>query len=132
MIVVIDTNVWISALQFAKRRGTPTLALEKAMSEDVIATCDEIDAEIMRVLTEKFSWERHRATLALQTIQARSIRVKIQGTIKVCRDPADDMFLECAALAKANLLVAGDKDLLTLGAYMGTRIITPAEYLRAG
>ena len=46
MIVVIDTNVWISALQFAKRRGTPTLALEKAMSEDVIATCDEIDAEV--------------------------------------------------------------------------------------
>ena len=37
MIVVIDTNVWISALQFAKRRGRPTLALEKAMSEDVIA-----------------------------------------------------------------------------------------------
>ena len=39
MIVVIDTNVWISALQFAKGRGTPTLALEKAMSEDVIGTC---------------------------------------------------------------------------------------------
>jgi predicted nucleic acid-binding protein len=31
VIVVIDTNVWISALQFAKRRGTPTLALEQAM-----------------------------------------------------------------------------------------------------
>jgi uncharacterized protein len=48
VIVVIDTNVWISAHQFAKRRGTPTLALEKAMSEDVIATCDEIDAEIVQ------------------------------------------------------------------------------------
>ena len=58
MIVVIDANVWISALQFAKRRGTPTLALEKAMSEDSIAACDEIEAEIVRVLTEKFSWER--------------------------------------------------------------------------
>jgi predicted nucleic acid-binding protein len=57
VIVVIDTNVWISALQFAKRRGTPTLALEKAMSEDVIASCDEIDAEILPVLTKKFSWE---------------------------------------------------------------------------
>lgn len=132
MIVVIDTNVWISALQFAKRRGTPTLALEKAMSEDVIATCDEIDAEIVRVLTEKFSWEQHRATSALQTILARSVRVKIQGMVKVCRDPKDDMFLECAALADANLLVAGDKDLLVLGTYKRTRIITPAEYLRAG
>lgn len=131
MIVVIDTNVWISALQFAKRRGTPTLALEKAMREDVIATCDEVDAEIVRVLTEKFSWERHRATAALQAIQARGIRIKIRGTVRQCRDPGDDMFLECAALAKADLLVAGDKDLLTLGAYKRTRIITPSEYLRA-
>lgn len=70
MIVVIDTNVWISALQFAKRRGTPTLALEKAMSQDVIATCDEIDAEIVRVLTEKFAWERHRATSELEAVLA--------------------------------------------------------------
>ncbi len=132
MIVVVDTNVWISAPQFAKRRGTPTLALEKAMSEDVIATCDEIDAEIVRVLTEKVSWEQRRAIWALQTILARGIRVRIQGTVKVCRDPNDDMFLECAALAKADLLIAGDKDLLTLGMYKGTRIITPSEYLRAG
>jgi uncharacterized protein len=131
LIVVINTNVWISALQFAKRRGTPTLALEKAMSEDVIATCDEIDAEIVRILTEKFSWDRHRAVSALQTILARGIRVKIRGTVKVCRDPGDDMFLECVALAKADLLVAGDKDLLTLGSYNGTRIGTPSEYLRA-
>jgi putative PIN family toxin of toxin-antitoxin system len=131
VIVVIDTNVWISALQFAKRRGTPTLALEKAMTEDMIATCDEIDAEIVRVLTDKFAWERHSATAALQAIQARGIRVKIRGAGKECRDPGDDMFLECAALAKADLLVAGDKDLLTLGAYKGTCIVTPSEYLRA-
>jgi putative PIN family toxin of toxin-antitoxin system len=132
VIVVIDTNVWISAFQFAKHRGTPTRALEKAISEDVIATCDEIDAEIVRVLTEKFSWEQPRAISALQVILARAIRVKIRGTVKECRDPGDDMFLECAALAKADLLIAGDKDLLTLGAYKGTRIITPSEYLRAG
>jgi uncharacterized protein len=129
VIVVIDTNVWISALQFGKHRGTPARALETAISEDVIATCDELDAEIMRVLTEKFSWEQHRATSALQAILARGIRVKIRGTVKVSRDPNDDMFLECAALAKADFLVAGDKDLLTLGTYKKTRIVTPSEYL---
>jgi uncharacterized protein len=80
------------------------------MSEDVIATCNETDAEIVRVLTEKFSWEQHRAMSALQAILARGIRIKIRGTAKVCRDPRDDMFRECAALAKADLLVAGDKD----------------------
>jgi predicted nucleic acid-binding protein len=51
--------------------------------------------------------------------------------VKICRDPHDDMFLKCAALAEADLLVAGDKDLLTLGTYKGARIVKPSEYLRA-
>jgi len=130
VIVVIDTNVWISALHFAKRRGTPTRALEKAMSEDVIASCDEIEAEIVRVLTQKFFWEQHRAALALEAILVRGIRVRLRNTVRVCRDPGDDVFLECAALAQADLLVAGDRDLLTLRTYKRTRIVTPAEYLR--
>lgn len=102
------------------------------MSEDVIASCDEIDAEIFRVLTEKFSWERHRVAAALEAVMARAMHVKIRGAVRECRDPKDDMFLECAALAKAAYLVAGDKDLLTLGSYKGTRIVTPAEYMKTG
>ncbi len=130
MIVVLDTNVWISALQFANRRGTPTRALEKAMSEDIIATSPEIEAEILRVLTQKFLWEPNRAHAALEAVLTRAIRVRLRGTVKECRDPDDDMFLECAARANADLLIAGDKDLLVLGSYKGTRILTPAEYVR--
>jgi len=129
VIVVLDTNVWISALQFAQRRGTPTRALEKAISEDVIATCSEIEAEILRVLTQKFLWEPHRAESALRGLLARAIRVRLRGTVKQCRDPNDDMFLECAARAHADLLIAGDKDLLVLGSYRGIRIVAPAEYV---
>jgi uncharacterized protein len=129
VIVVLDTNVWISALQFAKYRGTPTRAIEKAMSEDVIASCPEIEAEIQRVLTQKFQWEATRAEEALEAVLARAIRVRLRGTVKECRDPNDDMFLECAARANAHLLIAGDKDLLVLGSYKGTRILTPAEYV---
>jgi len=130
VIVVLDTNVWISALQFAKHHGTPTQALEKAMSEDVIASCTEIEAEILRVLTKKFLWEPNRAYAALEAVLGRAIRVRLLGTVKECRDPDDDMFLECAARANADLLIAGDKDLLVLGSYKGSRILTPAEYLR--
>lgn len=131
MIVVLDTNVWISALHFAKRRGTPTRALEKAMSEDEIAICGEIEEEILRVLIEKFSWEPVRANIALHAVLARAIHIQIRGTIRECRDPKDDMFLECAMRAEADLLIAGDKDLLVLGSYKQTRIITPAEYVSA-
>lgn len=132
MIVVLDTNVWISAIQFAKNRGTPTRALEKAMTEDTIATCSEIEAEILRVLIEKFSWAPAHAQAALKAILARALHIQLRGTVKLCRDPNDDMFLECAMRAKADLLIAGDKDLLVLESYKGTRILTPAEYLNAG
>jgi predicted nucleic acid-binding protein len=79
VIVVLDTNVWISALQFAKRRGTPTRALEKAISQDVIASCAEIEAEILRVLTQEFLWEPAHAQAALEAVLARAIRVKVRG-----------------------------------------------------
>jgi predicted nucleic acid-binding protein len=39
------------------------------------------------------------------------------------------MVLECAVLAGAQAIVAGDKDLLTLGSYNQIRILTPSEYL---
>ena len=118
MIVVLDTNVWISALQF-----------EKAMSEDIIATCPEIEAEILRILIQEFLWEPNRAQATLATVLTRAIRVRLRGTVKECRDPDDDMFLECAARANADLLIAGDRDLLVLGSYKGARILTPAEYV---
>ena len=131
MIVVLDTNVWVSGLQFAKKFGLPTQALEKAMSRDVIATCPETEEEVYRVLTEKFRWESTRALAALNTVLSRAIRVQLRGTVKACRDPKDDMFLECAVRAGASLLVAGDKDLLVLGAFAGIRIVTPAAYVHA-
>jgi putative PIN family toxin of toxin-antitoxin system len=123
LIVVLDTNVWVSGLQFAKNYGVPTQALERAMSRDVIATCPEMEEEVHRVLTEKFRWESARALAALDTVLARAIHVQLRGTVKACRDPKDDMFLECAVLARADLLIAGDKDLLVL--------VTPAAYVHA-
>lgn len=59
----------------------------------------------------------------------RQIRVTLRHNVRVCRDPKDNMFLECAVLAGANVVVSGDKDLLSLGNYGGTRIVTPLEYL---
>ncbi len=49
----------------------------------------------------------------------------------IARDPADDAVLACAAAAKADLIVSGDKHLLALGGeYQGIRIVTPAEAVR--
>jgi predicted nucleic acid-binding protein len=74
-------------------------------------------------------WDAGRAHAVLKTVLSRSIHVQLQGNVKECRDPNDDMFLECATRANADLLIAGDKDLLVLGSYNDTRILSPAEYL---
>jgi predicted nucleic acid-binding protein len=45
MIVVLDTNVLVSALQFSRSQGIPARAVTKAMTVDVIAFADEMRSE---------------------------------------------------------------------------------------
>jgi putative PIN family toxin of toxin-antitoxin system len=129
LIVVLDTNVWSSALAYSRPGSTPVRALHKAVTEDVIAISNDLIAEIHRVLVERCSWSEQQATLELDDRLGAALNVELTHTTRVCRDPKDDMFLECAAIAGADLIVAGDKDLLTLGFHAGTRIVTPAEYV---
>lgn len=129
MIVVVDTNVWISALHFSGEDGVPFRALSRASEIDTIATCDEIDAEIARVLVQGFGWRPERVSFVLGGALERAIGINIYGTVSLCRDPDDNKFLECAERAGADLIVTGDKDLLTVGSHGRTRIVTPAEYL---
>jgi predicted nucleic acid-binding protein len=57
-------------------------------------------------------------------------RVTVSRTHRLCRDPGDDKFLECAERARAVLLITGDKDLLPLRTHGRTRIVTPAACLK--
>ncbi|MGH6917272.1 MAG: putative toxin-antitoxin system toxin component, PIN family, partial [Geminicoccaceae bacterium] len=47
----------------------------------------------------------------------------------VVRDPNDDMVVACALKASADYIVTRDKDLLSLGAHEGIRIVTPRQFL---
>jgi putative PIN family toxin of toxin-antitoxin system len=128
-IVAFDTSVWISALHFERRQSPPILALEAARNRHIIATCVEIEREIFRILAGKFGWEPASVEYRLGFFLARSVDVSIQGNVHACRDPNDDMVLECALISGAQFIVAGDKDLLVLDPFKGIRIVTPAEFL---
>ena len=52
MIVVIDTNVWISALFFG---GKPTKVIVQALTDHIVAICPELVQEIKDVVARKFS-----------------------------------------------------------------------------
>jgi putative PIN family toxin of toxin-antitoxin system len=127
VIVVLDSGVWISALHFG---GTPLAAVEKALSVDEVAICDQIVSEISRVLVEKLTWESQRVrdsfSLYGHLLRHATVRGELLG---ICRDPKDDMVFECAINAGATLIVSGDRDLLTVGTYQTIRVVTPRAYV---
>jgi putative PIN family toxin of toxin-antitoxin system len=129
LIVVIDTNVWVSALRFGNPTSAPFQAIRKAHLVDHLATAAELYAEALRVLTTRFAWDESKARAALDLFHDKATFHQLTDAVHLCRDPADDMFLECAFIAQADLLVTGDKDLLELEAFRGTRIVNPAEYI---
>lgn len=129
MIVVLDSNVWISALEFG---GTPDLAVFRALTRDRLAISEFIQAEILRVLTTKFGRDPLELQALLDELLVDSLSVEVTGKIKgICRDPKDDAILETAWRARADYLVAGDKDLLSLGMFRGTAIVSPSMYLES-
>jgi putative PIN family toxin of toxin-antitoxin system len=127
VIVVLDSNIWVSALHFG---GLSRYALKVAFLSDSIAVCDEIEAEVRRILTEKFGWTSTRLVTDFDRLIFNSQMVPVTGAIQgVCRDPKDDMVLECAVNARAEAIVTGDRDLLVLESYRSIRILTGRQYL---
>lgn len=112
--------------------GTPLEAVIRAIARDRFAVCDQIEEEVVQVLTRKFGWqaERVRADLAFYWLDA--LRVELEGAVTgVCRDPKDEPILECAERAEADCVVTGDNDLLSLASYHGIRIMTARGYVEA-
>ncbi len=131
---VVDANVIISAV--IAPLGSPRRVYD-AWREGrfVLVTSPAIIEEVARKLLhpkirERYavSHEEREAVLSLLRGQAEMSA----GTTAIrprSRDPEDDHVIAAALEAVAEFVVSGDKDLLSLGAYRGTRIVTPAEFL---
>jgi len=126
VIVVFDTNIWISALFFG---GKPEQAILKAYEEDEIAICQQIAEEIEEVATRKFAQEAEQIKGRLERLMVNALWVTVRGELKVSRDPDDDIVLECARNAHAPIMVSGDDDLLDLRQFSGIHILTADQYL---
>ncbi len=95
--------------------GTPLEAVIRAIAQDRFAVCDQIEEEVVQVLTDKFGWEEERVRADLGFYWLDALRVELKGTVTgICRDPKDEPILECAERAEAECIVTGDHDLLSL------------------
>lgn len=127
--VVVDTNVYISALVFG---GIPRAVLELAEEQVfTLAVSWPIQREVERILREKFGWTDERAVATCQKIWKVSLVVTpSQGqVVTVCPDPDDNRILECALAARVNVIVSGDHHLLDLEEFERIPIVTPRQFL---
>jgi putative PIN family toxin of toxin-antitoxin system len=129
--IVFDTNALVSYFLIAD--SVTARAVQKATHEAVLLASEPTIAELAEVLSRrKFdryaSLEERKSFVKL--VASTVEMIPVTAVIHACRDPKDDKFLEVAVSGKANHIVTGDKDLLSLNPFHGISILTPAEYLR--
>ncbi len=130
--VVIDTNVWTSALL---TQGTARKLVNSLKSTRFqLVYSNQILAELLEVTSRpKFAQKISSTdkTDLTDLIQQRGILIELaQSLPAISRDPKDDVYLACAAAANCNYIVTGDNDLLCLKTHGETKIVLPAEFLR--
>ena len=132
---VLDTNQYVS---MAIKAGGTADRLLTAWREErfVLLLSPPILEEISRVLQSPRLRRLIRLTAAELDGLIESLLLDAEltpGRLAVhviTRDPSDNMFLACAVEGRADYIVSGDEDLLTLGSYQGISIVKATEFLR--
>lgn len=130
--VVLDTNLVLSALVFAQGHLTPLRdAWQNARYLPLVSRATT--AELIRVLAyPKFNLtaEEQRELLADYLPYCTAVRIPAKPPkTPVCRDPFDVPFLQLALAGKADYLVTGDRDLLSLAGAFACPIVTADNLL---
>lgn len=126
--IVIDTNIYLSALLFG---GNPRTVVESALLDgDIVIISEEIYTEMRKVISQKFPKFLPDYNAFEVVLRENTILVPL-GTVSIsaCRDAKDNMILETAVVGKCEYIVTGDKDLLTLQSYKDISIYNPIQFL---
>jgi putative PIN family toxin of toxin-antitoxin system len=126
---VLDTNVVVSALLFDGQASRLLALWQQRRFIPVISR--PILQEYLRVLAyPKFKLTAQEVRDAIEQLLPYAEVASPSRRLRVIRrDPDDNRFLECVVAAKAQYLVSGDDDLLSLGTFQGIRVVSVAEFL---
>lgn len=133
MRVVLDTNVLISGLMLPYSVPGKIVALWQAGSFDLVLS-EPMLAELERVLSypkiaKRLHWDDARIARFLALLRFQAEIADIGGTpAEVPGDPNDAPILATLIAGKADCLVSGDEDLLSLaGNYP---VLSPAGFMQ--
>jgi putative PIN family toxin of toxin-antitoxin system len=130
--IVLDTNLLISAALApqGKPRRVLTWARTNARLIASLPLLKEVRTRLERPKFRKYLSAEDAEGFVLD-FAAVCEKAALSGSIRVRRDPDDDMVLETAVAGRADCIVTGDQDLLVLDPFRGIRILTPAAFLEA-
>ncbi len=133
MRLVLDTNVVASAVLWG---GLPLVLLQAGREKRVdLFTSSALLAELTDILgRRKFDKKIAASTLTIDQLVDRyaalAALVRPMPIPRIAPDPDDDVVIATALAAKADLIVTGDKALLSVTEYQGVRIIGAAQALQ--
>src|SRR4030042_1565651 len=128
--VVIDTNIFVSSFL----GGNPRKIIDLWKNEE-IALClsKDILDEYIDVL-QRVGLKDENEIGELLSFFAKGFNILFTTNVPQIKavkdDPDDDKFIECAVALKADIIITGDKALITIGKYIGIKILTPQEFLK--
>ena len=140
MRAVIDTNVLISALFWG---GRPRQVVDLAVSGRFQAiTSAELLLELEDVLTGAFDVSLDKVDLILRDVlsyaevvtpgdDSQQVFRELPLEVAALRDPDDLKVIATALAARADHIVTGDADLLSLSPIQDIRVLTPAQFREA-
>ncbi len=134
MRVFPDTNVLFAALA---TRGLCADLLRALLAEHDVVVGQPVLAELRRNLVSKLRLSSERAEFAVGFLLEleKAPAAHPSGVAAARIDAGDLAVLACAARARADIIVTGDRALLKLGTYGGIPVVSPRdlwERLRRG
>jgi putative PIN family toxin of toxin-antitoxin system len=133
--VVVDANVIISAA-FG---GKPLEAVVRALEDHEVYLSQPIERELQVVisaLSKKLTKEQILFVQEkIQQLLSLSMRISVSTQVVLSRDAKDDHYLSLCKEAKADFLITGDKDILSISQGdlkengISCRMVTPVEFL---
>jgi putative PIN family toxin of toxin-antitoxin system len=130
MKIVLDTNVLVSGVFWG---GIPLKILDLWQKEKIeVLASNAILDEYLRTIY-KIAQSANRIDLFnlwAFLLPSKVGLISIKKSFHLCRDPNDNMFLDCAISGRAQFIVSEDKDLLVLNKIMNVKIVTAKNFLK--
>lgn len=127
--VVIDTNIFVSGFGWGGKPEAVLTLLQEHRIQNYIS--DAIYEELKKVLSYpklKFSEALQNKILEFVFFYSEFVEHAEHLSI-VTKDPADNIFIECALAAHAEYIISGDRHLLRIGKYKTVKIVDVVEFL---